>query len=240
MNEIKTLKEEFLPLAKRLLFYVSGEYLNTPENKYIHDEDDPEFEYEEMIKNIVLRTNLYTSDEVFLEAKKYAKQVKEIEERLIPKTKELSFMGGEKIFTTEEQEKFLVECRMELSEYAYYLNVMQNNNFNKNIDTIAKAGPTFNLPEGFKVPELTKEFSPYLNAKTAALLLHYFTELKVTPTFTKENLAKLAKPLFAVSENTTRTQLVNIYDLIRDQEQVNKLKDLLQKLINALDKGLID
>ena len=240
MNEIKTIKEQFLPLAKRLLYYVSEEYLRTPENKYIHGEDDPEFEYEEMIKNIVVRANLYNSDEVFVEAKKYAKQVKEIEEGLIPKTKEHSFIGGEKIFTTEQQEKFLLECRMELSEYAYYLNVIQKNNFNKNIDSIAKAGPTFYLPEGFKVPELTKDFSPYLNAKTAALLLHYFTELKVTPTFTKENLASLAKPLFAVSENTTRTQLVNIYDLIRDQEQVDKLKDLLQKLIDALDKGLTD
>ena len=242
MNDKLTIKEEFLPLANRLLFYESGDYLISSEESYsgLYHEDKPVYDYEEMIQHVCVRTNLYDSEEVYFEAKKYSKQVMGIMEKLEPKTKHTSYQQPAQELTTEQQEKFKMDCKMELFAYTYYLNIILRNNYNKFKNQKESSKVVFHLHEGFKVGDITQDFNPLLSPKNAALLLHYFTALGITPTYAKGNLAILAKPLFGLSEQTTRTQMTNIYDLLDDNNEVEQAKAILHKLIAALDKGLTD
>ena len=242
MNDKLTIKEEFLPLANRLLFYESGDYLITSEESYsgLYDEDKPDYDYEEIIQHVCVRTNLYDSEEVYFEAKKYSKQVKGIIEKLVPKTKHISHQQPAQELTAEQQEKFMLDCKMELLTYTYYLNIVLRNNYNKYKDQKERSKVVFHLHEGFKVGDITQDFHPLLSPKNAALLLHYFTELGITPSYAKGNLARLATPLFGLSEQTTRTQMTNVYDLRDDINEVEQVKSVLIKLIAALDRGLTD
>lgn len=242
MNEKLTIKEEFLSLAKRLMFYESGDYLLTSEDSYLglYDEEKHEYDFEQMIQHVCTRTNLYDSEEVYYEAKKYSKQIKGIIEKLEPKKVHTSYQQPDQELSAEQQEKFLIDCRMELSTYTYYLNIILRNNYNKHKDQKESSKAVFHLHEGFKVGDITQDFNPLLTPKNAALILHYLTALGITPTYAKGNLAILAKPLFGLSEQTTRTQMTNIYDLLDDNKEVEQVKVILHKLIASLDKGLTD
>lgn len=243
MTHPSNIKEVFLPLANRLLFFESSEYLQTSFYKVYLNEDE-DFPYESMIKHLTIVANLFDGDELKDEVTKYEKIISDVLKDLKPKVKEHKIIVGsnhptEVEVSAERQKGLMEEWQDELYTYLEHLAILKSHpsgHISKPIKNDSSG--SISLPENFSFEDLRRLSKPYLNKDTAALFLYYLKVNKVLPDYTDEDLASLALPFLTVSENTTRTKLGHIYDLRSDEKKLQKVKDMLLSLIKSIDEDL--
>lgn len=227
MDNLQSVKKIFLPLASRLLLFETKEYLDAADNEFINDRFITDFPFEEMISEISVQANLFDNEDIYWESKKYEKKVRTVLKSLEPKLD----------VSEEKQKKLMNDWKFELYTYLDHLEIIQSQR-SKVLSRTKENVPEIKLPENFTVPDVLKNFSPFLNKESAALFLYYLRQEGILPNYTNIDLASLSKPFFAVSGQKAREELTHISTLRENDDVLKELKRMLETILKTVNKDL--
>jgi len=99
---------------------------------------------------------------------------------------------------------------------------------------------TYVIGENLKVAEMQKKSPTVLDIRQTALLLHYFKELNIIQNLSNDSLGKLGSYLTGHSSHKLATiqGFGAIHDIIKSPGNLEKLKEVLNKTINLIDKEI--
>ncbi len=195
MEQPTNVRELFAPLGHRLQHYESFTYLNINDYHGVNiGETIEDFEfYELLINDISKEANRFDFVEVFKEADAYQKRVLRMIEKLVPRERDFFYDKEEGLTLvpiSESKQKALFESwKQELELYHFELNNIKQARAdampsNKEVQNIINTLQPIQLPESFSVRQVNAVgFTSSLSPEEAALLLYYFKEKQIMPSY---------------------------------------------------------
>lgn len=228
MQNPTTIKEAFLPLAKRVLEYEIGTFNNDEDSRGIE-------QFENLIKDVSLSAKLFDDELIYKEASKYLELIRAIKTDLNGK---LDAIDGVPINIKE----YLVGLYTgEINLYLRYLKVLKENS-EKSIEpnSIKSQAPpvAIYLPENFKAPQIQKHFDPVLSPEEVSLFLNYLRELEIMPPFHNSQITLLSPSFFGVSNNTSREVMSDIPQLKKDKSFLLPLKKSVEEILLKINSDI--